>query len=82
MSSNISLFTGSTCPNCVEVKKFLDDNNINYIPLDISIPANRKKLLSKGITRIPTIMYNDKETYSGSDLNEIREFLKEEFQVK
>lgn len=44
----LKLIISETCPYCQKVIKFLDENNIEYLKMDVAEPANLRILLDKG----------------------------------
>ena len=62
MTSIKVIYGTEWCGDCVRSKKFLDENNIPYIWIDIDedIEAKRKATeLNNGKARVPTIVFDD-----------------------
>lgn len=50
-----TVFYSTGCPNCIQLKKLLDKNNIPYIE-----NTNREEMLSLGFDRVPVLEYGGK----------------------
>ena len=55
--AEVIVYSTSTCPWCVRLKKFLDDNNVQYKNYDVAFDTDaREELLSKtGQFAVPVI---------------------------
>jgi glutaredoxin len=73
----IELYMMNTCGYCCKVINFLEDNQIPYEKIDITISANREKLINiGGKAQVPFIV--DKENnIQMYESNDIIEYLKE-----
>jgi glutaredoxin-like YruB-family protein len=40
MAQNVKVYSTTTCPYCMMVKNFLEDNNIPYTNLDVGVDRN------------------------------------------
>lgn len=65
MENNITIFTTPTCPYCEMLKRYLDQNNIKYKVVDVSIDQKAaEEMQSKsGQLGVPVMINkkNDKE---------------------
>ena len=43
MAEKVTIYTTATCPYCKQVKKFLDENNIDYENVDVGKDRDRAK---------------------------------------
>lgn len=69
---NIYVYSKTNCPNCKKVKRFLEENNINYI--DVNIEENyvaKARLIFEDKENLPVIELN----------NEFTEYNREEFEL-
>ncbi|MBE7702503.1 MAG: glutaredoxin [Cyanobacteria bacterium SIG28] len=72
----IDLFILETCPYCLKVMKYLDDNNIEYRKIDTSNPASENSLIQIGGKRqVPFLVDNDRNIQM-YESNDIIEYLK------
>ena len=68
---DIKLFSSNTCKECVELKKYLNENNVEYIEYNISgNDRNRKNLIELGYMSIPVLIINGNHVL-GFDKNRI-----------
>ncbi len=44
----LDLFVSKTCPYCIKVMNFFNDNKIDYAAFDINYEQNLKKLMTLG----------------------------------
>ena len=57
MAENIKVYTTSTCPWCIRVKQFLNENNVPYENIDVSSnPAAVEEMKEKsGQMGVPVV---------------------------
>jgi len=72
----IKVYTSSSCPYCMRVKKFLKDHGIKFKEINVSrYPEAAKELKSKtGQTGVPVILFGNHKII-GFDENKLRRFL-------
>jgi glutaredoxin len=51
------VFSMPTCPHCVELKKHLRENDINFRLLSIDNPYGKEKAEEYGVTNYPTLFF-------------------------
>lgn len=62
----ITIYTSDTCPNCIKVEKYLNDNEVPYMKKQVNGNSEKaavytKELLSRGYLGVPLTVYLDKE---------------------
>lgn len=56
----IEIFTSDKCKQCIELKKYLKEKNINYTEYNISgNDENRKNLIKLGYMSVPVSIIGD-----------------------
>ncbi len=64
---NVVVYTSNTCGYCHEAKKYLDENNVEYIEKNVSTDMEaRKELMDQGFMGVPVILVDD-EVIQGFD---------------
>lgn len=68
----IIVYSKQHCPYCVKMKKYLDDNNIEYKLVSLDNVDNRKKFIDDVVSKYPSIktvpqMFVDDEWIGGYD---------------
>lgn len=72
----LTIYSKPNCPNCKAVKKFLDENNINYINYDVTSDYKAKaRLILEGKEMLPVIQMDRK--FIEFDRNKFDEIKKE-----
>lgn len=62
----LELYYSQTCPYCKKVLSFFEENNIKFIPKEISDPINYEELMRIGkIAQVPFLVdtENDEQMY-------------------
>jgi glutaredoxin 3 len=74
---SITVYTNSSCPYCIKLKKFLKDNGVNFKEINISVyPEAAKELKNKtGQTGVPVTIFGNHKIV-GFDENRLRNLLK------
>lgn len=72
----IELFMLPTCPYCLKVIKFLDENNIPYKKIDISNPRNEEALIKIGGKRQVPFLVDKEHGVEMYESGDIIEYLK------
>ena len=63
----VRLYSLSTCPNCKRVRKFLDENNIQYDLIEVDLlDSGEQWLMSKEVKK-----YNQAATYPTLVIEEV-----------
>jgi glutaredoxin 3 len=72
----IKVYTNSSCPHCIRVKKFLKEHGIKYREINISIyPEAAKELKNKtGQIGVPVLLFGNHKIV-GFDENKLRKIL-------
>lgn len=71
----VELYTSDTCPNCIKVKEFLKENNIEFEEYNISKKIEyKRKLISEGFLSVP-VMKVEEEYILGFDIPRIKQLL-------
>ena len=71
----VEIFSSNTCKNCVDLKKYLKENNIEYIEYNISKDQEaRKNLIQLGYMSVPVTLI-DGEHVLGFDRIRIDQLL-------
>ena len=69
------VYTSDTCPNCVKLKEFLNENNVDYVEYNISKSEKYKKeLIREGFLSVP-VMKIDDDYVLGFDIVRIKQLL-------
>lgn len=56
----LELFYSPTCPYCRKVLSFFDENNIDFVPKEISDPLNYNELMKLGkMAQVPFLVDTD-----------------------
>ncbi|MGL5641409.1 MAG: glutaredoxin family protein [Paraclostridium sp.] len=72
---NVEVFSSDKCTNCVELKKYLKENDIEYIEHNISKDQEaRKNLIKLGYMSVPFSLING-EHVLGFDIVRIKQLL-------
>jgi glutaredoxin 3 len=73
---NITVYTNSSCPYCIKLKKFLKENGVKFKEINISIyPEAAKELNNKtGQTGVPVTLFGNHKIV-GFDENRLRNLL-------
>ena len=73
---DVTVYYTDGCPYCVKIKKFLNDNKISF--MDVNLEKDKfavNKLIEKlGVIRLPIIQIGDKYV-TGYNIKKIRELL-------
>lgn len=69
---NIVVYSKHHCQYCVKMKKYLDENNIKYILVNLDNVDNRQKFIDDVVSKYPSIktvpqMFVDDEWIGGYD---------------
>lgn len=57
--NKVEVFSSDTCKQCIDLKKYLKENNIDYIEYNISNNSNfRKNLIELGYMSVPVLLIN------------------------
>ncbi len=74
---NIRVYTNSSCPYCIKLKKFLKESGIKFKEINISVhPEAAKELKNKtGQTGVPVTLFGNHRII-GFDENRLRNLLK------
>ncbi len=72
----LELFMLPTCPYCLKVMKFLDENNIPYQKIDISNPRNEEALIRIGGKRQVPFLVDKEHGVEMYESGDIIEYLK------
>lgn len=73
--ANIVVYSSDSCTYCVQAKKFLKENNIEFVEKNVSTDMEaRRDLMSKGHMGVPVIYVDDVEIV-GFDKNKLVELL-------
>lgn len=76
MQKDVIIYTTPTCPFCKMVRKFLDDNSIEYEEKDISIDKDAQgEVIEKADMMVAPVIDIDGEIIIGYDENEMRKEL-------
>jgi glutaredoxin len=74
--SEITIYTTTTCPKCVQLKNFFDEKGISYKTADMSTPEAQTELKFNGIFTMsaPVLQVGEeflthKDIFSGSDVD-------------
>jgi ribonucleoside-triphosphate reductase len=59
----LMLFTSPTCPNCKMAKMMLDKEGVSYHNIEISADANKQTAIAYGITKAPTLLVPNGQSY-------------------
>lgn len=71
----IKVWTNENCIQCERTKKFLDENNIEYLTLSLAEnPEDTQKFLDMGFRTAP-IVETDIETWSGFKLDKLKSLM-------
>ena len=74
--NKIEVFSSDTCKQCIDLKRYLKENNIQYIEYNISRDSNaRKNLIELGYMSVPVLLINN-EHVLGFDKTRIDKLLK------
>ncbi len=80
MTSDIEVFTTPSCPYCVKLKRWLDEEGYEYREYDVS--ENREKAVEMiqmtGQRGVPQTIINGKKTVLGFQPEKIEEILAED----
>ena len=72
----IELFMLPTCPYCLKVMKFLDENGISYRKIDITNPLNEEVLIKIGGKRQVPFLVDKEHGVEMYESGDIIEYLK------
>jgi glutaredoxin len=74
----VEVFSSDTCKRCVDLKKYLKENNIEYVEYNISKDQEaRKNLIQLGYMSVP-VMIIEGEHVLGFDTVRIQQLLNKE----
>lgn len=66
---NHTLYYRKTCPYCVKVLNFMDENKINLDKRDITEPGNQNDLVKTGGKKqVPCLVIDGKAMYESDDI--------------
>lgn len=72
---SMTVYTQTSCGPCVDFKKALEQNNINYTNKDVEVDLEaRKEFLDKGFNFTPTTVIEidgDTQTLFGADIGKV-----------
>lgn len=72
----IKVWTNQNCVQCDRTKKFLDDNNIEYLTLSLADnPEDTRKFIDMGFKSAPIVETED-DIWSGFKLDKLKELIK------
>ncbi|WP_353894570.1 glutaredoxin [Proteinivorax hydrogeniformans] len=68
--NDLKLFTMSTCPYCIKVERYMEDNNISVSLADIKKdPKNKEELIEKGgKVQVPMLLIDGKALYESEEI--------------
>ncbi len=72
----LELFMLPTCPYCLKVMKFLDENGISYRKIDITNPLNEEVLIKIGGKRQVPFLVDKEHGVEMYESGDIIEYLK------
>lgn len=73
----VEVFSSDTCKQCVELKKYLKENNIDYTEYNISgNDENRKALIKLGYMSVPVLLIDENHVL-GFDKTRIEHLLEQ-----
>ena len=73
----IKVCTNENCVQCERTKKFLDDNNIEYLTLSLAQnPEDTQRFLDMGFRSAP-VVETDTESWSGFKLDKLKPLVEE-----
>ena len=72
----LDIFVLWTCPYCLKVMKFLDENGLKYNPIDISVKQNEEALIKIGGKRQVPFLVDKENKIEMYESNDIIEYLK------
>ena len=76
-NKSIVIYTSPTCPNCEQLKRYLEANDIAFETKDImEDPANRDFIISKGFRGVPVTVIDDADFVQGFKPMDILNLLK------
>ena len=65
----IELYVMETCPYCNKVRKFFDENGVNYEKKDVSNSKNHQELMEiGGIDQVPFLKDDKIQMYESDDI--------------
>ena len=65
MTNKFTVYSKPDCPFCDKVKDYLDNNEITYDVIDITVvPEGRAKLVDAGFTTVPQV-FTEGDEYFG-----------------
>ena len=68
---NLTLYYKKTCPFCLKVLRFMDDNKLNMDKLDTMQPGNENDLIRiGGKKQVPCLIIGDRPLYESDDIIE------------
>lgn len=71
----IEIYTSDTCPNCIKLKEFLKENNIEFMEYNISKSVKHKRdLIREGFMSVPVMKIGD-DYVLGFDISRIKNLL-------
>ena len=74
----IKVWTNENCVQCERTKKFLNDNNIEYVEISlVDNMENAKRFVEMGFRSAP-IVETDSDIWSGFQLDKLKELVKGE----
>jgi glutaredoxin 3 len=73
---NIKVYTNSSCPYCIKLKKFLKDNGVKFKEINISVYPEAAKELKDitGQTGVPVVLFGSQKII-GFDENRLKKVL-------
>ena len=72
----LELFMLPTCPYCLKVMKFMDENNISYKKIDITNPENEEALIKIGGKRQVPFLVDKEHNVEMYESGDIIDYLK------
>lgn len=67
---NLKLYYMDPCPYCQKVMRYMEENNIQVVMVDIlADPKNREELIQVGgINQVPMLLIDGKPLYESDDI--------------
>jgi len=76
MNKRVLVYSAPTCPHCVQAKKFLEDNNIEFEEIDVSVhPDRADEMINKSGRMGVPVLDIDGDIILGFDPARIRKSL-------
>lgn len=76
MSKTVKIYSTATCPYCIRAKQFLQDNNIDFVNIDVSSDeaASEEMVKKSGQMGVP-VLDIDGQIIVGFDKEKIKQAL-------